>query len=52
MIMNWFIGEEGVNCLAAETPKELAYHLESTIDLLPILSESKKLLNPHLQVKW
>jgi hypothetical protein len=46
------IFKEGVNCLAAETPKELAYHLESTIDLLPILSESKKLLNPHLQVKW
>ena len=44
--------KEGVNCLGADTPEELAEHLESNIDIKPILKESLKLLKPHLDVKW
>lgn len=46
------IFKEGINCLGADGPEELAKHLESTIDIKPILKESLKLLKPHLEVKW
>jgi len=44
--------KEGVNCLAAETPEELAKVLNDTRDITNLIKESRKLLNPHLQVKW
>ena len=43
---------EGVNCLAVGTPEELASTLSENRDTTNILKESKKLLKPHLQVKW
>ena len=55
-MMDWIkqgsIFKEGINCLGADGPEELAKHLESTIDIKPILKESLKLLKPHLEVKW
>ena len=46
------IFKEGINCLGADNPEELAKHLESNIDIKPILKESLKLLKFHLEVKW
>ncbi len=46
------IFKDGVNCLTAKTPEQLAAHLESDIDLEPLIEESQKLLKPHLNVKW
>jgi hypothetical protein len=44
--------KEGVNCLAVETPEELASILSETRDTTKILKESRKLLKSHLQVVW
>ena len=44
--------KEGVNCLGASTPSELAGHLQSDKDISSIVKESQKLLIPHLNVKW
>lgn len=44
--------KEGVNCLGASSPEELAQHLQSDIDITPIVKESQKLLLPHLKVIW
>ena len=44
--------KEGVNCLAVETPEELASILSETRDITKILKESRKLLKSHLQVVW
>ena len=53
---NWLtpdsIFKEGVNCLAAETPEELAKLLSETRDTTNLIKESRKLLDPHLQVTW
>ena len=46
------IFQEGVNCLAVETPEELASILSETRDTTNIVKESRKLLNSHLQVRW
>ena len=44
--------KEGVNCLGASSPEELASHLDSGIDVSSLVEESQKLLKPHLEVKW
>ena len=44
--------KEGVNCLSAETPEELAKIISEKRDISNLIKESKKLLNPHLQVRW
>jgi len=44
--------KEGINCLAASTPEELAKVLTDSRDITDIIKESRKLLKPHLQVKW
>mgnify|MGYP003976264835 FL=1 len=46
------IFKEGVNCLAAETPEELAKILSEPRDITNLIKESRKLLQPHLVVKW
>ena len=46
------IFQEGVNCLAAETPEELSNILTNSTNLDAIVSQSRKLLEPHLQVCW
>ena len=46
------IFKEGVNCLAADTPEELAKILSEPRDITNLIKESKKLLQPHLVVKW
>lgn len=46
------IFQEGVNCLAAETPEELSNILTNSTNLEAIVSQSRKLLEPHLQVCW
>ncbi len=46
------IFKEGINCLAAETPEELATLLIKPRNLQPFISESKKILNHHLEIKW
>jgi len=43
---------EGVNCLAAETPEELATILSESRDITNLVTESRKLLEPHLHVRW
>jgi len=53
---NWInqgtIFKEGVNCLAAETPEELATILSEPRDITHLIKESRKLLKPHIQVRW
>ena len=44
--------QEGVNCLAADTPEELAAILTTERDVQPLIRESQKLLKPHLDVQW
>lgn len=44
--------QEGVNCLAADTPEELAEILTTERDVQPLIRESQKLLKPHLDVQW
>ena len=44
--------KEGVNCLGASTPEELAEHLQKDKDISSIIKESQKLLIPHLNVGW
>tara|TARA_B100001093_G_scaffold324307_1_gene309460 strand:+ start:180 stop:1175 length:996 start_codon:yes stop_codon:yes gene_type:complete len=44
--------KEGVNCLAADTPEELASLLCESRDVTSLLRESKKLLKPHISVEW
>ena len=44
--------KEGVNCLAADTPEELASILSEPRDITNLIKESRKLLKPHLVVKW
>ena len=44
--------KEGVNCLAAENPKELAKLLNSSIDVTNLIIESQKILAPHTKVLW
>ena len=44
--------KEGVNCLAAETPEELASILSEPRDITNLIKESRKLLQPHVVVKW
>ena len=44
--------KEGINCLSASTPEELSEILSSDRDITDLVKESKKLLKPHLQVKW
>jgi hypothetical protein len=51
-VKNGSLFKEGINCLAADTPEELAKHLQTDIDSTQILKESQKLLTPHLKVKW
>ena len=51
-IQNGTIFKEGINCLGADSPDELAKHLTSERDISSIITESKKLLKPHLDVKW
>ena len=46
------IFKEGVNCLAAGTPEELAKILSEPRDITNLIKESRKLLQPHLVVKW
>ena len=43
---------EGVNCLAADSPEELAKVLSESRDITNLITESRKLLNPHLQIRW
>jgi len=53
---NWIsqgtIFKEGINCLAAETPEELSKILTDNSDITNLVKESRKLLDPHLHVKW
>ena len=44
--------KEGVNCLAAETPEELASLIQESRDLSLLIQESRKLLLPHVSVNW
>ena len=44
--------KEGVNCLAADTPEELASILSEPRDITNLIKESRKLLQPHVVVKW
>jgi len=44
--------KEGINCLSAGTPEELAKVLTESRDITNIIKESRKLLKAHLQVKW
>jgi hypothetical protein len=44
--------QEGVNCLGASTPEELAHHLQSDLDISSILTHSQTLLQPHVEVRW
>lgn len=46
------IFKEGINCLAADSPEELAKVLTEPRDITKLVKESRKLLDPHLQVKW
>ena len=43
---------EGVNCFAADSPEELAKVLSESRDITNLITESRKLLNPHLQIRW
>jgi hypothetical protein len=44
--------KDGCNCLSASTPEELATLLCEPRDITNLVKESRKLLTPHLQVKW
>jgi len=44
--------KEGVNCLAAESPEELAKILSEPRDITNLINESRKLLQPHIEVEW
>ena len=44
--------KEGVNCLVADTPEELASILSEPRDITNLIKESRKLLQPHVVVKW
>jgi len=44
--------KEGINCLAASTPEELSKIISADRDITNLVKESRKLLKPHLQIKW
>lgn len=44
--------KEGINCLAADSPEELAKLLLSEKDTSSIVKQSRKLLHQHIQIQW